>query len=158
MTRSARWVLTSLLPALLVSTATAQNRNPSVVVSPEVGVHAGRQFHDDEWIVGGYLRWPVLGIVDIRPGGDIAVSGDHNYQLNGDLALHGPRDLAYIGGGLAWVHRDFGPNKDSGTGLNLFIGFKPVPRPGAQLYLEARWTLVESRSIFRALLGGAWRF
>lgn len=156
MTRCATWLLSSLLPALLISTAQAQARR--VAISPELGIHAGRQFHDDEWIVGGYVRWPLFGGLDLRPGGDVALNGDHNYQLNGDIALHGPRDLAYIGTGVAWVHRNFGPDKESGTGFNLFIGFKPLPRPGAQLYIEGRWTRVESESLFRALLGAALSF
>ena len=158
MTRCARWLLPSLLPALLISIAHAQGgQKPRVLVSPEVGVHAGRQLHDDEWIVGGYFRMPLLGAIDLRPSGDVALNGNHAYQLNGDLALHGPRDLAYFGAGLGWFHRDFGPGKESGTGLNLFIGFKPVPRPGTQVYLEGRWTRIEGISFFRVSLGGAWR-
>ena len=155
MTRCARWL--SLLPALLISTAHAQSGTARVMVGPELGVFGGRQFRDDDWIAGAYLRWPLIGILDIRPSGDVALGGDHDYQLNGDVALHGPRDLAYLGGGFAWVHRDFG-TKESGTGLNLFVGFKPVPRPGTQIFLEGRWTIVEDRSIFRAVLGAAWRF
>lgn len=127
-----------------------------MLVSPEIGVHSGRQFHDDEWIVGGYFRMPMLGSIDLRPSGDVGLSGDHNYQLNGDVALHGARDLAYIGAGIAYFHRDFS-GKDSGTGFNLVVGFKPVPRPGTQVYLEGRWTKIEGISFFRVSLGGAWR-
>lgn len=158
MMRCARWLLPSLLPALLVSLAQAQSgRSPRVLISPELGVHAGRQFHDDDWIVGGYFRMPLLGSIDLRPSGDVALGGDHNYQLNGDLALHGARDLAYFGAGVAWAHRDFGSGKESGTGFNLFIGFKPFPRPTGQLYIEGRWTKVEGVSFFRAVIGAAWR-
>ena len=159
MTRCARWLPFTLLPALLVSAAQAQGggRSARVLISPELGVHAGRQFHDDEWIVGGYFRMPLYGGVDLRPSGDMALGPSKNYQLNGDIALHGPRDLAYLGAGVAWVHRDFSPSKESGVGYNLFIGFKPFPQAGGQLYIEGRLTKVESKSLFRAVLGGAFR-
>jgi hypothetical protein len=158
MTRCARWLLPLLLPALLVSIAHAQGgRNSRPVVSPEVGIQVGRQFKDDEWIAGGYFRMPIFGAIDLRPSGDIALGGDHNYQLNGDIALHGARDLAYLGAGAAWFHRDFGGGKETRTGFNLFIGFKPIPRPGTQIYVEGRWTRVEGISFFRVSLGAAWR-
>ena len=156
MTRRASWLLPFLLPSFLVSIAQAQARNSRVLVSPEVGIQVGRQFHDDEWIAGGYFRMPLFRVIDLRPSGDVALGGDHNYQLNGDLALHGPRDLAYLGAGVAWFHRDFG-SKESGTGLNLFVGFKPVPRPGTQVFVEGRWTRIEGISFFRVTVGAAWR-
>ena len=159
MTRCAGWLLSTLIPVLLISTAHAQGgRSARVHIGPELGIQAGRQFHDDEWVAGGYFRYPLLGVIDLRPGGDIALGGDHNYQLNGDLAIHGPRDLAYLGGGVAWVHRNFAAGKESATGFNVFIGFKPFPRPGAQLYVEGRWTRVESQSLIRASIGASWRF
>ena len=158
MTRRARWLLPFLLSTLFVSIAQAQaGRNSRVLVRPEVGIQAGRQFHDDEWIAGGYFRMPLFSVIDLRPSGDVALGGDHNYQLNGDLALHGPRDLAYVGAGVGWFHRNFGAGKESGTGLNLLVGFKPVPRPGTQVFIEARWTKVEGISFFRVSVGGAWR-
>ena len=120
----------------------------------EAGVRFGRDFSVDSWTAGGHLRIPILRTVDIRPSGDLALDnlGD-DFQLNADLALHGPRDMAYVGAGLGYVNRDFGSGKDSGTGLNLFLGFKPLPRPGPQISLEGRWTLVESETIFRVALG-----
>jgi hypothetical protein len=136
-------------PALL-----AQGR---IDVRPELGVYGGRQFKDDFWIAGGYFRMPLVGALDFRPSGDVALSEPHDYQLNGDLALHGPRDLAYLGAGYAWVHHDFAGSKESASGANIFIGFKPFPSLGAQLHLEGRWTLAESRSIFRLMLGASWR-
>ena len=48
---------------------------------------------------------------------------------------------------------EFDSGKDSGAGLNLFIGFKPSPRPGSQIYLEGRWTFVDSETIFRVAMG-----
>jgi hypothetical protein len=41
--------------------------------------------------------------------------------------------------------------------VNLFIGFKPIPRPGSQFYIEGRWTFVDSETIFRLGLGVAFR-
>lgn len=145
-------ILILLLGAAAARPADAQ-RAPRLLVRPELGLAGARNFSDDQWTVGGYLRVPLVGTLDLRPGGDYAMGGDHDYQLNADLSLRGPRDLAWLGGGVAWVHRDFGATRETRTGANLFIGFKPVPREGAQLFVEARWTLVSSRTLFRGILG-----
>jgi hypothetical protein len=33
------------------------------------------------------------------------------------------------------------------------VGFKPIPRPGSQIYLEGRWTFVDKETIFRVSMG-----
>lgn len=146
----------------LVAQAQAQGfRQGAVNISPELGVRFSRDFSIDKWGVGGHLRIPLLRTLDLRPSGDIdlGVGGiGKDYQLNGDIALRGARDLAYLGGGIAYVHRQFGPGNNDGVGPNLFVGFKPLPRPGAQLYLEGRWTKVEGESIVRVSMGVAFRF
>ncbi|MEO8294574.1 MAG: hypothetical protein ABI613_03585 [Gemmatimonadota bacterium] len=154
--------LCTLLLTLIALPAHGQNRRSArVLASPELGLRFGRDFSIDAWTVGAHVRVPLLRMVDFRPSGDLSLGqnslGD-DYQLNGDLALRGARDQAYLGGGVAYVHRRFDSGKSSGTGANLFIGFKPFPRPGAQLYLEGRWTLVDDETLFRLLLGVAFKF
>lgn len=125
-----------------------------VLVSPEVGIRSGRDFSADVWTAGAHFRLPLIGTLEIRPSADFSLKdlGD-DFQLNADIALRGPRDQAYIGGGLGYLKRNFDSGKDSGTGLNLFVGLKPIPRPGSQLYLEGRWTFVDSETVFRLSLG-----
>jgi hypothetical protein len=134
--------------------AAAQSSQRSSAESMGFGFRLGRDFADDEWTAGGDLHIPLGRMFELRPSGDLALShiGD-DYQLNGDVAIHGPRNLAYLGAGIGWVNRDFKSGKTSGTGVNFFLGFKPFPRPGAQLYLEVRWTLVNSEKLFRLDLG-----
>ena len=137
-----------------VSPASAQRQAARVPAHPEVGVRAGRDFSVDSWTAGAHFRLPFGGALEFRPSADLALEdiGD-DFQVNGDLALRGPRDQAYIGAGVGYVHRQFDSGKDSGTGINAFIGFKPIPRPGTQIYLEGRWTFVESETIFRVSMG-----
>jgi hypothetical protein len=136
----------------------AQRANSRVPAFPEVGVRFGRDFSVDTWTVGGHFRIPFARSLEFRPSADVALKdiGD-DFQVNGDLALRGPRDQAYIGAGVGYVNRDFGPGTDSRTGLNLFLGFRPIPRQGSQLYLEGRWTFVESETIFRVAMGATIR-
>jgi len=153
--------LVTLVFAVAASTAlpaAAQRSRRPLPISIEFGLRMGRDFFDDEWTAGGHIRIPLGRMLELRPSGDLGLSniGDH-YQLNGDIAIHGPRDQAYIGTGVGWVNRNFKSGKTSGTGVNLFLGLKPFPRPGAQLYLEGRWTLVNSETLFRIDLGAAIR-
>ena len=142
------------LLAGLFLTAEAQRSRGAVRVSPEIGIRAGRDFSVDTWTAGAHFRIPFARTVEFRPSADVALEdiGD-DFQINGDLALHGPRDQAYIGAGVGYVNRQFDSGKDSGTGLNLFLGFKPLPRPGSQIYLEGRWTFVDSETLFRVSMG-----
>lgn len=136
------------------SPASAQRPGVRVAAHPEVGLRAGRDFSVDAWTAGAHVRIPFGATLEFRPSADLAledIGGD--FQVNGDLALRGPRDQAYIGAGLGYVHRQFDSGKDSGTGINIFIGFKPIPRPGTQIYVEGRWTFVDSETIFRVSLG-----
>lgn len=136
------------------SGAHAQRSNARVRASTEIGIRAGRDFSVDTWTAGGHIRIPFGRTLEFRPSADIALEdiGD-DFQVNGDLALRGPRDQAYIGAGVGYVSRQFDSGKDSGTGLNLFLGFRPIPRPGAQIYVEGRWTFVDSETIFRVSAG-----
>lgn len=142
------------LIAGLFLTAEAQRSRVTVRASPEIGIRAGRDFSVDTWTAGAHLRIPFGRTIEFRPSADLALEdiGD-DFQINGDLALHGPRDQAYIGAGVGYVNRQFDSGKDSGTGLNLFLGFKPLPRPGSQIYLEGRWTFVDSETLFRVSAG-----
>jgi hypothetical protein len=137
-----------------LSPASAQRRRDRVPAHAEVGIRAGRDFSVDTWTAGAHLRIPFGGTLEFRPSADMALEdiGD-DFQINGDLALRGPRDQAYIGAGVGYVNRQFDSGKDSGTGLNAFIGFKPIPRPGSQIYIEGRWTFVDSETIFRLAMG-----
>lgn len=154
-------LVTLILSGSLQGRAEAQqSRRGGVLVSPEVGFRFGRDFSVDKWSIGGHVRVPLAGTLDLRPSGDVDLGMDRfgdDFQLNGDIALRGARDLAYLGGGVAYVHRRFDAGKTSGTGINLFLGFKPLPRPGAQLYLEGRWTRVDGESIVRVSMGVAFR-
>ena len=121
---------------------------------PEIGIRAGRDFSIDVWTAGAHVRIPVGTHLEIRPSADLALEdiGD-DFQVNGDLALRGARDQAYLGAGLGYINRQFDSGNDSRVGLNLFLGFKPIPRPGSQIYLEGRWTFVDSETIFRISAG-----
>ena len=132
----------------------AQREGARLPAFPEFGLRAGRDFSVDSWTGGAHFRLPVGSHLEIRPSADLALEdiGD-DFQVNGDLALRGARDQAYIGAGVGYVNRQFDSGKDSGAGLNLFIGFKPIPRPGSQIYLEGRWTFVDSETIFRVAMG-----
>jgi hypothetical protein len=132
----------------------AQRSNARVRAFPEIGVRAGRDFSVDTWTAGAHIRIPFGRALEFRPSADLALEdiGD-DFQINGDLALRGPADQAYIGAGVGYVNREFESGKDSGTGLNLFVGFRPIPRAGSQIYLEGRWTFVESETIFRVGMG-----
>lgn len=149
-------LLTGMVTALAggFSTLQAQRRNMRVPAYPEIGVRAGRDFSVDTWTAGAHFRVPLGSALEIRPSADIALEdiGD-DFQINGDLALRGPRDQAYIGAGVGYVNRQFDSGKDSGTGVNLFLGFKPIARPGSQIYIEGRWTFVDSETIFRIAMG-----
>ncbi len=140
----------------LASTGTtlhAQYRR-SVRATPEVGVRLGRDFSVDTWTAGGHIRVPLIRTVELRPSADVSFDDPgEDYQLNADLALRGSKDQAYIGAGAGFVTRHFDSGKDSGTGVNLFLGFKPFPRRGGQLSIEGRWTFVDSETIFRIGLG-----
>jgi hypothetical protein len=138
------------------SPALGQRSAQRIRASPEVGVRGGRDFSVDRWTAGAHLRVPVGRTLELRPSGDFALDdlGD-DFQINGDLALHGPADQAYIGAGIGYVNRPFENGEDSGTGLNLFLGFRPIPRRGNHIYLEGRWTFVHSETIFRIGLGVA---
>ena len=137
-----------------VSPASAQRPGTRVAAHPEIGIRGGRDFSVDTWTAGAHIRIPFGGTLEFRPSADLALEdiGD-DFQVNGDLALRGPRDQAYIGAGVGYVNRQFDSGKDSGTGINAFIGFKPIPRPGSQIYVEGRWTFVDSETIFRVSLG-----
>ena len=132
----------------------AQRQSARVPTYPEIGVRAGRDFSVDTWTAGAHFRLPIAGPVELRPSADMALEdiGD-DFQVNGDLALRGQRDQAYIGAGIGYVNRQFDSGKDSGTGINAFIGLKPISRPGSQIYLEGRWTFVDSETIFRLSMG-----
>jgi hypothetical protein len=132
----------------------AQRAGARVPVSSEFGIRAGRDFSVDSWTGGAHIRVPFGRMIELRPSADFALDdiGD-DFQINADFALHGPRDQAYIGAGVGYVNRRFDSGEDSGTGLNLFLGFKPIPRPGSQIYLEGRWTLVDSETLFRIAMG-----
>jgi hypothetical protein len=144
--------------ALPLTPVEAQRSRGRVRASTEVGLRAGRDFSADTWTAGGHLRIPFGATLELRPSADLALDdpGD-DFQLNGDIALHGPQDQAYIGAGVGYVNRQFDSGKDSGTGINLFLGFKPIPRPGSRIYLEGRWTFVDSETLFRVSLGVAFR-
>jgi hypothetical protein len=132
----------------------AQRRSGRVRAAPEVGLRAGRDFSVDTWTAGFHARIPLTGSLDLRPNGDLSLDDPgEDFQLNADLALRGPRDQAYLGAGLGYLKRDFDSGEDAGTGLNLFVGFKPIPRPGMQIYVEGRWTFVESETVFRLGFG-----
>ncbi len=141
------------------SAAQAQRYGSRVRAAPEVGLRAGRDFSADTWTAGAHLRIPLARTLDLRPSGDLALKdiGD-DFQINGDLALRGPRDQAYIGAGVAYLHRAFDSGDDTGTGVNLFLGFRPIPRPGSQIYVEGRWTFVNSETIFRIGAGVTFPF
>lgn len=145
---------TATLLAGTFSPASAQRPRARVTAHPEVGIRAGRDFSVDTWTAGAHIRIPFGSTLEFRPSADLALEdiGD-DFQVNGDLALRGPRDQAYIGAGVGYVNRQFDSGKDSGTGINAFIGFKPIPRPGSQIYLEGRWTFVDSETIFRVSMG-----
>ena len=134
----------------------AQRQAARVPAHPEVGVRSGRDFSVDTWTAGAHLRIPLGSILEVRPSADLALEdiGD-DFQINGDVALRGPRDQAYIGAGVGYVNREFDSGKDSGVGFNLFLGFKPIPRPGSQIYVEGRWTFVDKETIFRVAMGVA---
>lgn len=136
------------------STVQAQRRDARLPAYPEIGIRAGRDFSVDTWTAGAHIRIPFGGTLEFRPSADIALKdiGD-DFQINGDLALRGPRDQAYIGAGIGYLNRQFDSGNDSGTGVNLFLGFKPIPRPGSQIYIEGRWTFVDSETIFRLGMG-----
>jgi hypothetical protein len=136
----------------------AQRAGGRVPGYPEVGVRGGRDFSVDTWTAGAHLRIPFGSMLELRPSADLALEdiGD-DFQVNADLALRGARDQAYIGAGIGYVNRSFDSGRDSGTGVNAFLGFKPIPRPGSQLYIEGRWTFVDSETIFRLGLGVAFR-
>jgi hypothetical protein len=136
------------------TTLEAQRRIARVPGYPELGIRAGRDFSIDTWTAGGHFRVPLGNMLEIRPSADLALEniGD-DFQINGDLALRGAHDQAYLGAGVGYVNRDFDSGKDSGTGVNLFVGFKPIPRPGSQIYLEGRWTFVDKETIFRVSMG-----
>jgi hypothetical protein len=142
------------LLAARFSPAHAQRSNPRVPAHPEIGIRAGRDFSVDTWTAGGHIRIPFGRTIEFRPSADVALEdiGD-DFQINGDIALRGPRDQAYIGAGIGYLNRQFDSGKDSGTGVNLFLGFKPIPRPGSQIYVEGRWTFVDSETIFRLGMG-----
>jgi hypothetical protein len=146
-----------LLATSQISSLEAQRPGSARVrATPEVGLRLGRDFSVDSWTAGAHIRVPLGGTLELRPSGDLSLdSPGDDYQLNADLAIRGPRDQAYIGAGAGWVHRDFDSGKESATGINVFLGFKPFPRPGSQLYLEGRWTRVDSESVFRIGLGVA---
>jgi hypothetical protein len=143
--------------AATVTTAEAQ-RDGRVRASTEIGLRAGRDFFSDAWTAGAHLRIPFARTIELRPSADVALDdpGD-DFQINGDIALHGPQDRAYLGAGVGYVNRQFASGEDSGTGINLFLGFKPIPRRGSQIYLEGRWTFVNSETMFRVSLGVAFR-
>ncbi|MEO8199967.1 MAG: hypothetical protein ABI679_05530 [Gemmatimonadota bacterium] len=147
-----------LVTMACTTTAGAQSQHATAKGSPEVGLRFGRDFSLDKWGVGGHVLVPLAGTIELRPSADLDLGMDQlgdAYQLNGDLALRGARNIAYLGGGIAYVHRQFDSGKTSGTGFNLFLGFKPLPRQGSQIYLEGRWTRVNSESIIRASIGVA---
>ena len=137
-----------------LTTLEAQRKAARVPAFPEAGVRLGRDFSIDTWTGGAHFRVPLGSALEVRPSADFALEniGD-DFQINGDLALRGARDQAYIGAGVGYVRREFDSGKDSGTGFNLFLGFKPIPRPGAQIYLEGRWTFVDKETIFRVSMG-----
>ena len=145
---------TATLLAGTVSPAFAQRQPARVAAHPEIGIRGGRDFSVDTWTAGAHLRIPFGRALEFRPSADLALEdiGD-DFQVNADLALRGPRDQAYLGAGAGYVNRPFDSGKRSATGVNAFIGFKPIPRPGSQIYIEGRWTFVDSETIFRLSMG-----
>jgi hypothetical protein len=64
--------------------------------------------------------------------------------------------FSMIGVGLAYLNRNFQQpdEKDRKSGSNYFIGMPlPLPRLPIMLFIEARWTEVDDKQVFRLVVG-----
>jgi len=123
----------------------------------EAGPRVGRDFENHAWSLGGQVRIPLSGNLQLRPSGDVFFPrrGDTGWQLNGDAAIHiGQGGGLFAGGGIALADLGAGGTE---TGYNLFFGLSTAP-PLAQLkpFVEFRWTFIEDTSPFRLALGFTW--
>jgi hypothetical protein len=123
-----------------------------------LGIRTGYDYDAKAWSLGGQIKLPIGG----RPGGlEIIPSGDlffndstTDWQINLDIAF---RLLVLYGGvGLAYLNRNFQQpdEKDRKSGSNYFIGMPlPLPRLPIMLFIEARWTEVDDKQVFRLVVG-----
>lgn len=123
-----------------------------------LGGRVGYDWDFNNWNLGGQIRVPLgfgLGGLEVIPSGDaFFIKTGIDWQLNLDAAL---RLMMFYGGiGLAYLNRDFNtPNeKSKKIGTNYFLGLPLIiPRLPVILFIEARWTNVQSEHLFRLMAG-----
>jgi hypothetical protein len=150
-----------LLLLLVPTTAAAQSgrAGTGLFQGPiSLGAHAGREFENHAWSLGGQISVPVGHKFELRPSGDFFFpsDGETGWQANGDAAIHiGQGGGLYAGGGVAFAHPGGGETK---TGYNLFFGLSTAaPSERLKPFVEFRWTFVNDTSPFRLALGFNYR-
>lgn len=146
----------ALLPAL-VTEAAAQRRARGGGSPLEFGPRVGRDFTRDAWSVGAQGRLLLGRQLELRPSGDVFFpDGPVGWQANGDAALRlGQGGGLLLGGGIALLDLT---QEGSETGYNLFVGLSTSPPTDrSKSFLEARWTFVDDRSLFRLAAGLTYR-
>lgn len=126
----------------------------------EFGVRGGYDFEDDVGLAGAQILIPLANEIRLAPSADVFFGDDAatEWQLNADLVLR-PRALGglYIGGGAAFMNRDFDGTGDEDTevGYNAFggLGGNRLADTSIRPFIEGRWTDVQDHEAFRIVAG-----
>lgn len=116
---------------------------------PEIGIHAGYNFHFDHALIGAQASFPMTRNVELYPSFDYYTGQSAaKWGLNIDLKVRPPAryQFWYGGAGLNLLHA-----ATTTSHLNLFAGFAGRPGP-FRPYAEGRLTLANG-SAFQ-LVGG----
>ena len=143
------WVWILVLCLVAVVDAEAQRGRWSLKPSPQIGVRGGYDYDIDVWSAGGQLRWPFMrrGRIQVVPSGDVFFAeGSADWQANADVIYSpGSRGGVYYGGGVGFSSRP----GDGEWAVNRLVGL----RLSRHMYIEGRWTNVDSRTLFRLVVG-----
>ncbi|MDA0334364.1 MAG: hypothetical protein O2782_04290 [bacterium] len=121
----------------------------------ELGPRAGYDYDGDAYSAGGQLRIPLWrrSRFVLAPSGDIYNDGTRaDWQANVDLLMSpGPRGGLYAGLGFGWLEDGSAQRERA---VNQLVGLtRPLGQGAGHAYLEARWTELNRKTIFRLVFG-----
>lgn len=120
----------------------------------QLGPRAGYDYDGDTYSAGAQLRVPIWrrSRFTLTPSADLYNDGTRtDWQANLDLLMApGPRGGIYAGLGFAWVEAATGRER----AINQVIGLQiPLGRGPLRSYVEARWTELDRKTVFRLVVG-----
>ena len=134
-------------------------RKPKIEQSSSIGVRLGKDFENDQFLLGGQFSLPLGIFWSFVPSAEYYFTNNDSsqWQFNGDFHFKPkPNGIFYFGGGVAMQYinsEDINEQMDFGGNVLVGLDFGRIRGPILYPYVEARWTFIEKEHYFY-LLGG----